>query len=410
MKPLCVDLFAGSFGWSAGWLEFGGRVIGFDIEHESHHGPVPHGADLVLQDVRTINGAQFKDASLILASPPCQVYSYMSMPWTRAKRIAQALTVLKFAGDDSNHPPFPDGYTGPQSIAALNELFEACFRIQREAIAAAGRFIPLVVENVRGAQPWVGRARWMYGSYALWGDVPALMPITTKQRKVKMASWRHPSDPRHVKGQGFNTLADQQTKAEDFVKVGGPRGDDWFTHHNRQEFEDRVTKNSGGSWFNVAHNTTSGKGQNPDGRLIHGRTDFSDDGGQDLRRMRSDGAVGTSVLRGDDVHLFGVQGSGAAVPDGWKVASESGRRTDVGNGVRFTSQDCGIERQLPTEEDAAEGRKQRGSGREWFAGEGTIGRTTGSKSNARKAASARIARIPYALSLHIARCYFPSSR
>lgn len=28
---------------------------------------------------------------------------------------------------------------------------------------------------MRGAQPWVGRARWNFGSFYLWGDVPALM-------------------------------------------------------------------------------------------------------------------------------------------------------------------------------------------------------------------------------------------
>jgi len=52
MTPLCIDLFAGMFGFSAGWLELGGRVIGFDLEHLPHHGPVPVGAELVLQDVR----------------------------------------------------------------------------------------------------------------------------------------------------------------------------------------------------------------------------------------------------------------------------------------------------------------------------------------------------------------------
>lgn len=78
----------------------------------------------------------------------CQAYSYRAMPWTRAKAL----------------PP-PD-----------NTLFEACFRIQREACEAAGRHIPLVVENVRGAQTWVGRARWHSGPYYFWGDVPGLMP------------------------------------------------------------------------------------------------------------------------------------------------------------------------------------------------------------------------------------------
>lgn len=37
-------------------------------------------------------------------------------------------------------------------------------------------YIPLIVENVCGAQKWVGRARWHFGSFYLWGDVPALMP------------------------------------------------------------------------------------------------------------------------------------------------------------------------------------------------------------------------------------------
>ena len=49
-KPLCVELFCGCFGWSAGWLAEGGIAIGFDIEHFEHHGPVPDGAMLVLQD------------------------------------------------------------------------------------------------------------------------------------------------------------------------------------------------------------------------------------------------------------------------------------------------------------------------------------------------------------------------
>jgi hypothetical protein len=51
--------------------------------------------------------------------------------------------------------------------------------------------------------------------------------------------------------------------------------------------------------------------------------------------------------------------------------------------------------------------KQSGSGREWFAGEGKISRMTSSKSKARKAASAMIAKIPFPLAQHIARCFKP---
>jgi hypothetical protein len=84
------------------------------------------------------------------------------MPWKRAKAL----------------PP-PD-----------NTLFEACFRIQREASAAAGHLVPLVVENVCGAQKWVGRARWHFGSFYLWGDVPALMPLARGVKQPGLAGLR----------------------------------------------------------------------------------------------------------------------------------------------------------------------------------------------------------------------------
>jgi hypothetical protein len=134
--------------------------VGFDIERHIY-GEHRYPAQLVLQDVLTLHGSQFRDAALIVASPPCQAYSYRAMPWKRAKAL------------------------GPPD----NTLFEACFRIQREACEAAGRYIPLIVENVRGAQKYVGGARWHYGSYYLWGDVPALMPIVGGRRKTLIGSW-----------------------------------------------------------------------------------------------------------------------------------------------------------------------------------------------------------------------------
>lgn len=155
VKPLAIDLFCGLGGWTEGLLAAGYRVVGFDIERHVY-GEHRYPAQLVLQDVLTLHGRQFKDAALIVASPPCQAYSYRAMPWSRAKAL----------------PP-PD-----------NTLFDACFRIQREACEAAGRHIPLVVENVRGAQKWVGRAKAHFGSFYLWGDVPALMPIAKARAKV----------------------------------------------------------------------------------------------------------------------------------------------------------------------------------------------------------------------------------
>lgn len=243
-----VDLYCGLGGWASGGLAEGYDVIGFDIEQHIY-GEHRYPAQLVIQHVLTLHGSQFKDAALIVASPPCQRFSWMSMPWSKAKAAA-----AEIRADQSG-----------EMLADLTALFDACFRIQVQASLAAGRHIPMVVENVRGAQPWVGRARWMFGSFALWGDVPALMPIATRVIKVP------------------------------------------------------------------------------------------------------------------------TQGEG--------------RRSDIGNGARFTSRDCGIDRN-------ADGIK---NGNDWFGSGADCSeqRRHGSKSTGRKAASAMIARIPEALSRHIASVYRP---
>ena len=147
----------------------------------------------------TLHGSQFKDAALIVASPPCQAYSYMAMPWKRAKAKAAAIRAD----------------TTGQKLADLNRLFDACFRIQRKRACAAGRHIPLIVENVRGAQPWVGRARWNFGSFYLWGDVPALMPTTSVAKQNREVLHRDPAKR--------NTILPQVVYREgDGIKGAGP--------------------------------------------------------------------------------------------------------------------------------------------------------------------------------------------
>ena len=93
-----------------------------------------------------------------------------------------------------------------------NELFEACFRIQRELNISVNRYIPLVVENVKGAQPWVGRARWHYGSFYLWGDVPALMPSA---KVLKVPGFNFHAHEKGIAGGSFQSAA---VKLKGFTK------------------------------------------------------------------------------------------------------------------------------------------------------------------------------------------------
>ena len=90
---------------------------------------------------------------------------------------------------------------------------DACFRIAAEA------GIPIVVENVKGAQPWVGRAKWHYGSYYLWGDVPALMPSTF--RGVMKLGVAHRSNG-ETNFHGSAARAGQKNDGGSWFAIGSP--------------------------------------------------------------------------------------------------------------------------------------------------------------------------------------------
>ncbi len=138
------DLCCGSGGWAAGLIEMGYHVIGYDIDHQPNYP-----GEFRRSDVKQLSGYQWKDDAFIVASPPCEQFSRHQMPWTRAK-----------------NPPPPD-----------LSIVEACYRIQKES------GLPMVLENVRAAQGWLGKAKTHVGPYYLWGDIPAHLPFTAKMRK-----------------------------------------------------------------------------------------------------------------------------------------------------------------------------------------------------------------------------------
>lgn len=351
-KPLAIDLFCGLFGWGEGLIAEGYEVVGFDLEDmRSQFGfdRLPH-SQLVLQDVLTLHGSQFKDAALIVASPPCQEYSYMAMPWKRAKAKAAAIRAD----------------TAGAELERLNRLFNACLRIQFEASLAAGRHVPLIIENVKGAQPWVGRARWSFGSFYLWGDVPALMPITFKAQKV-------PGFRFDGSGGSFQSASVAQTG----IKAGDAG---WRERGPGRQLQDRAIKNNGGSWFAIAHNTTTEKGQNPGGRM-------------DRK---------TTALVASEMPLQKLPRTDGQACEGLSAGSLTGRKT---NGPPHIRDGEPPTRHLTNPDE--HGTKVSG---DWFgsyadmkaAGTVSPGRLHGKNSIKRKFASAMIAKIPLPLSRHIA--------
>jgi hypothetical protein len=263
---------------------------------------------LVLMDALTIHGSMFRDFDCIVASPPCTQYSYLAMPWSRSKdpNNSKAAKALRLKWETE----------GPD-----NRLFDACFRIQREAIEAAGRYIPLIVENVRGAQPWVGRAAWSYGSFYLWGDVPALMPFSRGRKRTGRGAVSSPSfhgGEHETLGVGMGLKG-----TGDGIKQLHPRGD----------------------------NQTCGK------------------------------------------HRMGLG-------DGQKVPVYSDPRRNGGKASHLT---CPSENAAKLEDGTK-------IGGDWFSDPKSTCRKHGSRSNARRLASAMIAKIPFELAHWIARVYYPNNK
>jgi len=138
-KPLALDMCCGLGGWAAGLISAGWNVVGVDIgDFEAYYPGRFIRADLLSwEEWRTM------PIRLAVASPPCEEFSRWSMPWTMIRK-----------------PPEP-------SLA----LVHRCRFIAKEL------GVPLVLENVRGAQRWLGRSQNNCGPFHFWGEVPAILPV-----------------------------------------------------------------------------------------------------------------------------------------------------------------------------------------------------------------------------------------
>ena len=133
-----LDLYCGLGGWAKGFLEKGHSVTGYDIIDFSEKYP----GKFIRADLLTFS--DFPSADIIVASPPCTDFSKASFPktWKSVQR-------------------FPPDIQG--AVKLFNRVYEIVELVKPRYF---------IIENVRGAQKYVGRARMHIGSRYFWGNFP----------------------------------------------------------------------------------------------------------------------------------------------------------------------------------------------------------------------------------------------
>jgi hypothetical protein len=152
-KPVMIDLYCGFGGWTDAFLAHGFECHGYDIgDFSGQYSGVFHRQDILQLRSSELKKQFASRIAVVCASSPCDEFARFTMPWTRAK-----------------NPPTPD-----MGIRLAHRAFELAKELG----------VPLIFENVRSAQRWLGKAVMFSGPFYLWGDgVPALLPVGVRRRK-----------------------------------------------------------------------------------------------------------------------------------------------------------------------------------------------------------------------------------
>jgi site-specific DNA-cytosine methylase len=173
-----LDLFCGRFGWSRAFAARGWECVGVDLVEPPE---IPQGCTFIKADilgmgfedllwkrkVRRIcelyggyNGYEtLGEFDFICASSPCEHFCKGGMACF-----------------------YPDAPYPATAIRLFNHAREIC--------EASG--VPYIMENVRGAEQWVGNAKHHCGPFYLWGSaVPPLMPTGITKGTTNMGNWNH---------------------------------------------------------------------------------------------------------------------------------------------------------------------------------------------------------------------------
>ena len=143
---IMLDLCAGLGGASQAMKERGWKVVTVDID--------PSFNTNIVADI-TAWSWQGERPDLVWASPPCDEFARESMPWCKTGKT-------------------PD-----------MTLVNACKRIIQECNPRYW-----VIENVRGAVPYLGQPRAIVGPFFLWGFFPPLSDFILEYRNKESMSSR----------------------------------------------------------------------------------------------------------------------------------------------------------------------------------------------------------------------------
>ena len=147
-----LDLFCGRFGWSRAFAERGWGCVGVDLVEPPE---IPAGCTFSQIDILKLTPEMILEIApdFICASSPCEQFSCFSMKMFQP------------------NPPYPS-----KGIELFDHTRMLCELSK----------VPYVMENVRGAEQFVGKSVSHCGSFHLWGNaVPPLLPQGITKSKWK---------------------------------------------------------------------------------------------------------------------------------------------------------------------------------------------------------------------------------
>jgi len=184
-----LDLFCGLGGWSKGFDQEGFEVLGVDIVD------VGYPFDLIIQDVRTLDGERFRGFDVIVGSPPCRDFSVISQHY-RARAWRNPIDPMKGL-----------------------ELVDAFLRVIREAepqywlmenVPGLCKYLSLKPRCKPRLTPTMRRV--------FWGNFPAFLIPTVNRPKIKeihgkLQSWKRAEIPTPISNALATAIKSQMESA-----------------------------------------------------------------------------------------------------------------------------------------------------------------------------------------------------